>query len=122
MEVKDFGKVIRNKAKHRAEVSMQTGFPSPATHYMERTVDLNEELIKNKNATFFVRIAGSAWENLHIYKDDVLLIDRSESFTKGKIALVIIEGNFEIIEYPSAQKNVKTYEFWGVVSYAIHQL
>jgi len=122
MEVKDFGKVIRNKTKHRAEVSMQTGFPSPATHYMERTVDLNEELINNKNATFFVRIAGSAWEDLHIYKDDVLLIDRSKDFVKGRIALVIIDGNFEVIKYPSETENMEAYELWGVVSYAIHQL
>ena len=123
MDVIDFGPIKRAKPKHRAEVSMQTGFPSPATHYLECSIDLSEVLVKNKEATFFVRIGGSAWENLGIYKNDVLIIDRSLSFKQGKIALVVKEGEFDLIKYPSAEENKKeAFELWGVITYIIHSL
>lgn len=126
MEVTEFGKIKQAKLKHRAEVSMQTGFPSPATHYLERTIDLSEVLVKNKEATFFVRIGGSSWEDLGIYKNDVLIIDRSRSFISGKLALVVKDGAFDVIKFPTSEKNKKmapdTFELWGVITYVIHSL
>ncbi|MBW2961115.1 S24 family peptidase [Mesonia aestuariivivens] len=126
MEISDFGKIKRAKPKHRAEVSMQTGFPSPATHYLERTVDLSEVLVKNKEATFFVRIGGSAWEELGIFKNDVLIIDRSLDFVRGKLALVVKDGAFEVMKYPTKEEQQKmsldAFELWGVITYVIHSL
>jgi len=103
---------------------MQTGFPSPATHYLEKSIDLSEVLIDNREASFFVRIGGNSWENLNIHKKDVLIIDRSVAFTRGKLALVIKEGNFDIIAYPS-YKNAdegEVIELWGVITYIIHKV
>lgn len=126
MEVTEFGKIKRKQPKHRAEVSMQTGFPSPATHYLERTIDLSEVLVKNTEATFYVRIAGSAWEHLGVYKNDVLIIDRSMEFVRGRIALVIKDGAFEVMKFPTEEERKKmkedSFELWGVVTYAIHAL
>ena len=126
MEVTDFGKIRRNKPKHKAEVSMQTGFPSPATHYMETSVDLSEVLVKNREATFYVRISGSSWEAFQIYKNDVLIIDRSLDFVKGKTALVVKDGNFEVMKYPyridSERGEVEPFDLWGVITHVIHQL
>ncbi|MGO2358721.1 MAG: S24 family peptidase [Mesonia sp.] len=105
---------------------MQTGFPSPATHYMETSVDLSEVLVKNREATFYVRISGSSWEAFQIYKNDVLIIDRSLDFVKGKTALVVKEGHFEVMEYPYASqkeyKEVEPFDLWGVITHVIHQL
>ena len=42
---------------HRANA---TGFSTPADEYMERGIDLNEQLIRNKPATFFFRMNGDA--------------------------------------------------------------
>jgi DNA polymerase V len=124
MEIKDFGKIRKNKVKHKAEVSMQTGFPSPATHYMENTVDLSDVLIQNKEASFYVRIGGSAWENLNIYKNDVLIIDRSLNFSRGTTALVVKDGSFEVIKYPLAEnkEELESIELWGVVTHIIHKV
>lgn len=126
MELSEFGKIKRAKPKHHAEVSMQTGFPSPATHYLERTIDLSEVLVKNKEATFFVRIGGSAWEDLGIYKNDVLIIDRSLDFIPGRTALIVKDGAFDVMKYPSAKEREKmgedAFELWGVITYIIHSL
>ena len=35
---------------------VQAGFPSPADDHMERALDLNEHLVANPAATFFVRV------------------------------------------------------------------
>ena len=39
---------------------VSAGFPSPADDYLDRKLDLNEYLIKNQAATFFVRVAGDS--------------------------------------------------------------
>ena len=36
------------------------GFPSPADDYVEKTLDLNELLVKKPAATFFVRAQGES--------------------------------------------------------------
>ena len=37
-----------------------TGFGAAADDYMERGIDLNEQLIRNKPATFFFKMKGDA--------------------------------------------------------------
>ena len=45
MEYLQAGKIKKQTPNHKASVSTQTGFPSPATHYLEPSIDLNKELI-----------------------------------------------------------------------------
>lgn len=40
---------------------VSAGFPSPATDYIESTLDLNELCIKHPAATYFVRVQGTRW-------------------------------------------------------------
>ena len=40
--------------------SVKAGFPSPAQDYMEGEIDLNEVLIRHREATFYVRISGDS--------------------------------------------------------------
>ena len=37
---------------------VRVGWPSPADDYVERSIDLNEYLIKNSASTYFVRVKG----------------------------------------------------------------
>ena len=39
-----------------------TGFGAAADDYMERGIDLNEQLIRNKPATYFFRMKGDAMQ------------------------------------------------------------
>jgi DNA polymerase V len=43
---------------------VEVGFPSPAHDHLERGIDLNEELLRNPAATFYVRVKGKSMESL----------------------------------------------------------
>ncbi len=69
-----------------------TGFTAAADDHMERGIDLNEQLITNKPATFFFRMKGDAMIGAGIRPGDILIVDRSLKPLNGKIIVAIIEG------------------------------
>ncbi len=48
---------------------IQAGFPSPPEDYMELAIDLNKELVKNPNATFYGRVKGNSMTEAEILKE-----------------------------------------------------
>src|SRR5438093_12613020 len=69
-----------------------TGFGAAADDYIEGGIDLNEQLIKNKPATFFFRMTGDAMTGAGIFNGDVLIADRSLKGISGKIVIAILNG------------------------------
>ena len=119
MEIFSSGKLSKVKNRHVPEVSKQTGFPSPATHYAEPSIDLHKELITNKDATFFVRIDGDELSHYNIFNKDVLLIDRSLKPKENDLVLVVIDGEFKVIRFPKYSFDNECV-LWGLISYIIH--
>lgn len=113
------GKVRRVERRHTPEVSKQTGFPSPATHYLEPSISLEQELITNSDATFYVRIDSDELAEFTIYKNDVLIVDRSFHPKENNLAMVVQEGEFKVIRIPS-KSDRKEFQLWGVITYIIH--
>src|SRR5215216_1840932 len=114
-----------------------TGFGAAADDYMERGIDLNEQLIRNKPATFFFRMKGDAMKEAGIFDNDVLIVDRSLKLVSGKIIVAVLNGellirrfhkNFSsafLIAENDRYKSINLAEFsdfvlWGVVTYVIH--
>ena len=56
---------------------VRAGFPSPADDYVEGRIDLNEHLIRNKEATFILRVKGWSMKEAGIHDGDELIVDRS---------------------------------------------
>jgi DNA polymerase V len=116
-----------------------TGFGAAADDYMERGIDLNEQLIRNKPATFFLRMTGDAMEGAGIFAGDVLLVDRSLKVASGKIIIAVLNGELLVRRYKQQQFNKASlcaenkklqdivitefcdFQIWGVVTYSIHQ-
>ena len=48
------------------------GFPSPAADHTQERVDLNKELIRNKDATYLFRVKGDSMTGAGIYEGDAL--------------------------------------------------
>jgi DNA polymerase V len=114
-----------------------TGFGAAADDYMERGIDLNEQLIRNKPATYFFRMKGDAMQEAGIYDGDVLVVDRSLKLMNGRIIVAILNGellvrrfhkNFSsafLIPENTRYKPINLGEFsdftvWGVVTFTIH--
>lgn len=116
-----------------------TGFGAAADDYMERGIDLNEELIRNKPATFFMRVSSDAMKEAGICKGDVAIVDRSLKAGNGKIVIVILNGDMLIRRFEKTNNNVRLltdssrlspihidstcedFAVWGVVTYVIHR-
>ena len=107
---------------HQAGTSEQTGFPSPATHYLESRIDLNRILTKNRDATFFIRVKGDGYREHHILDRDVLIVDRSLPARAGKLAVVVEDGNFKIERLASNLKDRDELTLWGMITFIIHDV
>ncbi len=122
-----------------AEAACPAGFPSPAEDYMEERIDLNEHLIDNPTATFFVRVSGASMVDAGIHDGDILVVDRSLEPTKGKIVIAVLDGqlavkrlvkkeeDFYLFSENDDYENLKInpesdFRIWGVATYVIHQL
>jgi len=117
--------------------SVPAGFPSPATDYVDRSLDLNELLIKNKPATFMIKVLGDSMVGAGIFSGDLLIVDRSIKPASNRVVLVILNGEFTVkrIKYDHNQvclvpenpkypilkiKEDDSFEVWGVVTFVIH--
>lgn len=126
-------------SQQQVKTANATGFGAAADDYMERGIDLNEQLIKNKPATYFFRMKGDAMQEAGIFEGDVLIVDRSVKMASGKIIVAILNGellvrrfhkNFSsafLVPENSRYKSINLAEFsdfivWGVVTYVIHQV
>lgn len=118
---------------------ISTGFPSPAEDFLDRTLDLNEYLIRNPSATFLVRVNGNSMVNAGIYDGDILIVDRSVEATDGKVVIGVINGEFTVKRIlkkgkkfflkPENEKFTPIeitedmdFKTWGVVVYTIHKI
>ena len=75
---------------------VQAGFPSPAEHYIEKMLDLNEYLASHPEATYYVRVAGDSMIEAGIRPGDVLCVDRSIDFFDGAIVIASVDGEFTV--------------------------
>lgn len=71
----------------------QAGFPSPAADFVEDTIDLNQLLVTNPPATFFVRIEGESLKNLGILSGDIASVDRSQEPRRGNLVVAVFQGS-----------------------------
>ena len=77
-----------------AEATVHAGFPSPAQDYMSGGIDLNRELVRHPEATFYVRVSGDSMRDAGISDGDTLVVDRSLSAYDGATAVCCLDGEF----------------------------
>ena len=131
--------MVVTEVMFRAVLYAGSGFPSPATDYIEDDIDLNTHLITNAPATFIIRVQGKSMVNVGIYDGDLLIVDKS--LNPNNFSTVIANVNEELvvktlikskeINYlTSGSKNTSDrinltdnpeIIIWGVVTYVIHK-
>lgn len=117
---------------------IKAGFPSPATDYMEDTIDLNKELVHHKETTFYARIVGESMVGAGILDGDLAIIDKSLTAADGDYIAAFIDGEFTLKQFkmqgdqvwlmpanpdfPPIQVTAENeFIIWGVVTGVIHQ-
>ncbi len=89
------------------DTGISAGFPSPADDFRETRISLDEELITNKEATFFAKVSGQSMIGAGLNDNDLLVIDRSIEPTNNKIAVCFLDGEFTV-----KRLRVKNDEVW----------
>jgi len=120
-----------------ASASVQAGFPSPAEDHMENSLDLNEHLVSNPAATFFVRVRGNSMRDAGIQGGDLLVVDRSITPGDRQIVIAMLDGEFTVkrlckrgdrifleaenVDFePLEISESQELTIWGVVTFVIH--
>lgn len=78
------------------DTGISAGFPSPADDFKEHRLSLDEELVKNKEATFYARVSGQSMIGAGLDDNDLLVIDRSLEPENNKIAVCFLDGEFTV--------------------------
>ncbi len=118
---------------------VSAGFPSPAADHTQKRVDLNDHLIRNKEATFLFRVRGDSMTGAGIYEGDTLVVDRSIEAKHNHIVLAVLNNEFTVKRlyrrggvvklmaenpiYPTIViKPEEELTIWGVVTFNLHKL
>lgn len=118
---------------------IKAGFPSPADDYIEKKLDINELLIKNPAASYFLKVSGDSMINAGIFPGDIIIVDRSLDVKNNSIIIASLDGEFTIKRFvkeygrvylvPENQKYKRIeikpemeFEIWGVAVYSIRNL
>jgi DNA polymerase V len=125
--------------QQQVHTARATGFGAAADDYAERGIDLNEQLIRNKPATYFMRVNGNTMKGAGIHNGDVVIVDRSLKPRSGNVVIAVLNGEMLIRRYEEYNHRVRLvpettnlaaievppgadFWVWGVVTYAIHSV
>ena len=78
------------------DTGISAGFPSPTEDFSENRMSLDNELIKNKETTFYARVSGQSMIGAGLDDNDLLVIDRSVEPENNKIAVCFLDGEFTV--------------------------
>jgi DNA polymerase V len=119
--------------------AVPAGFPSPADDYIEGRLSLDDHLVRHKESTFFMRVAGDSMLGLGIFDGDLLVVDRAMPATHGSVVIAVVDGEFTVKQlidtahgqllraahpdYPDVHiKPEQDLSIWGVVQWNVHKV
>ena len=117
---------------------VNAGFPSPADDHVDRSLDLNEFLVKHPASTFYVRVEGDSMLDAGIHSDDILIVDKSLELTDNNIVIAVLNDEFTVKRFkrikdkcylmpenpafkPIELSGDMTLQIWGVVTWVLHK-
>ncbi len=115
------------------------GFPSSIYGNKEAKLDLNEYVVKNPAATFFVKVSGDSMKNAGIFSGDLLVVDKSLKPVNDSIVIAEVNGELTVKKLRITNKKVyllsennkykpilvnseEGLSIWGVVTFVVHSL
>jgi DNA polymerase V len=89
-------KTTSNKGAIFIDTGISAGLPAPADDFNETRISLDDELIQNKDTTFFAKVRGQSMIDAGLNDNDLLVIDRSLEPANNKIAVCFLDGEFTV--------------------------
>ena len=108
---------------------------------MEGEIDLNDILVRHREATFYVRVSGDSMQDAGILDGDLAIVDRQIEPSNGNFVIAFVDGEFTIKQFkmdesgafgwlipwnknfaPIRVDETNRFMIWGVVTYVIHQI
>ena len=122
-----------------AQNGVSAGFPSPADDFKELRISIDQQVVKNAEATFYARVAGESMQGAGLDDGDLLVIDRSKDPQDNNIAVCFIDGEFTVkrlkieadcmylMPENSKYKPIRVTEeneliIWGVVTFVVKKV
>jgi len=129
----------QHKSLHLVNEGISAGFPSPADDFKELRISIDQEVVRNEEATFYARVSGQSMQDAGLDDGDLLVIDRSMEPQHNKIAVCYIDGEFTVKrlkvtpggiflmpENPNYQPIEVSEDneliIWGIVTYVVKKL
>ena len=121
-----------------AEPRVAAGFPSPADDFIEMEINLQDYIVKNKEATFCVKVEGTSMTKAGINSGDIMIVDRSLHPKHNDIVLAVIDGEFTVKRIAVNENNLylmpendnfspikittaMNFQVWGIITHIIHK-
>lgn len=81
------------------------GFESPAAEYTQLKLTLDDLLIEHPSSTFLGRACGDSMQQVGIFDDDILVVDRAITVQNQDVIVANINGEFvcKIIDMKARQ-------------------
>jgi DNA polymerase V len=89
-------KTTSSKGAVFIDTGISAGLPAPANDFNETKISLDDELIQNKDSTFFAKVRGQSMIDAGLNDNDLLVIDRSLEPANNKIAVCYLDGEFTV--------------------------
>lgn len=79
-----------------AEAGITAGFPSPAQDYSDEPIDLNREVVRHPESTFYARVRGDSMVGAGVADGDLVVVDRSMEPRDGDLVVACVDGEFTL--------------------------
>ena len=102
------GKLLPGRRFHDLRVlgTVAAGFPSPAEEELADTVTLDELLIRNKEATYLLKVNGDSMIEAGILPGDLLIVERGATPRDGDIVIAQVDREWTMKYFRKRGKKV----------------
>jgi SOS regulatory protein LexA len=86
--------------------SVEAGFPSPAEEELADTMTMDEYLIKNKEATFILKVSGDSMKDAGIIEGDMIIVEKGVLPKDGDIVIAEVDGGWTVKYFRKKENEV----------------
>ena len=92
------GQLLPTRVFHTVRVLgvVEAGFPSPAEEVLGDTMDLDKFLIRNKEATYILKVTGDSMIEAGLLPGDLVLVERRADAKDGDIVIAQVDGGWTL--------------------------